>query len=88
MAYYNTGFILLEHRKQVKLARVEFDRAIDLLPDYSQAYYNRGVTYELDGMLDSARWDYSIALKLDPGFTDAALGMSRLQEKGVAVRAR
>ncbi len=88
VAYYNTGFILLEHRKRVKQARVEFDRAIELLPDYTQAYYNRGVTYELEGMLDSARWDYSIALKLDPGFTDAALGMSRLQEKGVNVGTR
>lgn len=88
VAYYNTGFILLEHRQQPREARAEFHRAIRLLPDYVQAYYSRGVTYELENMLDSARWDYSIALKLDPGFTDAARGMGRLQERGVDVRPR
>ncbi|MBK8499306.1 MAG: tetratricopeptide repeat protein [Flavobacteriales bacterium] len=53
--------ILLEHKQQPREARAEFHRAIRLLPDYVRAYYSRGVTYELENMLDSARWDYSIA---------------------------
>lgn len=88
VAYYNTGYILLDHMGKPAEARAEFNKAIHQLPDYAQAYYSRGLTYETQGMLDSARWDFSQALKLDPGFADAAKGMSRLEEKGVKVSAR
>jgi tetratricopeptide (TPR) repeat protein len=85
MAYYNTGYILLEHQQRTADARREFARAIALLPDHAQAYYNRGLTFELDGKLDSALIDYQQALRLAPTFTLPAEGLGRLQSKGIKV---
>lgn len=86
--YYNTGYILLEHQRRIPEARREFSQAINRMPDYTQAYYSRGVTYELEGKLDSAYADYRLAIRLDPQHTEAARGLSRLAEKGVKVKAR
>lgn len=88
LAYYNTGYILLEHKRQVPQARAQFARTIALMPNYTKAYYSRGLTYEESGMLDSASYDYSVALRLDPGFTEAAKGLERLQSKGLPIRVR
>ncbi|MEO8588389.1 MAG: tetratricopeptide repeat protein, partial [Flavobacteriales bacterium] len=87
LAWYNTGYVLLEHKHDLRAARTQFNKAIYLLPDYTQAYYSRGVTYELEGRLDSALKDFKQALALAPGFTLAAEGLSRLQAKGVHVSA-
>ncbi len=88
LAYYNTGYVLLERRNESKQARQEFTQAIKLLPDYTDAYYSRGLTHELEGHLDSALMDYKQALKLAPDHTDAAKGLNRLAEKGVKVAPR
>lgn len=88
LAFYNTGYVLLEHQQRVIDARREFAEAIKLLPDYTQAYFSRGVTYEQEGILDSALLDYRQALRLDPSYTDAAMGLERLQRKGLKVPAR
>jgi tetratricopeptide (TPR) repeat protein len=85
LPWYNTGFILLEHRKLPAEAREQFAMAIQLLPTYAEAYYNRGLTYELEGTLDSALMDYRRALALEPGMTLAAMGLGRLQDKGMKV---
>lgn len=86
--YYNTGYILLEHEKRVADARREFNLAIERMPDYAQAYYSRGVTYELDNKLDSALEDYKLAIGLSPQHTEAALGLSRLEKRGLKVKVR
>ncbi|MBP6574922.1 MAG: tetratricopeptide repeat protein [Flavobacteriales bacterium] len=88
LAYYNTGYILLEHKRLIPQARAEFNKAIEMLPDYTQAYFSRGLTYELQNMLDSAIFDYSQVLRLDPGNTEAAQGLSRMQAKGKKVKVR
>lgn len=84
-AWYNTGFILLEHQDRFADARKEFAGAITRMPTYAQAYFNRGLTYELEGKLDSALTDYRKALAIQPGLDEAALGLDRLQSKGVRV---
>lgn len=85
LPWYNTGYILLVHRSEPATARVQFTEAIRRLPTYTAAYYNRGVTYEEEGLLDSALIDFKRALAVDPGFTLAAEGLGRLQERGVRV---
>lgn len=84
-AWYNTGYIYLEHQDRFADARKEFNGAIERMPTYAQAYFNRGLTYELVGVLDSAAADYKVALALMPALDDAALGLDRLQAKGVRV---
>lgn len=85
LAWYNTGYVLLELRDQPGAARVEFAQAIRLVPTWADAYYNRGLTYELQNRLDSAYSDYRLALELAPDMTLAAQGLSRLQSRGVRV---
>ncbi len=85
-AWYNTGYVLLEHLDRIPEARAEFDRAIAVLPTYAAAYYNRGLTYELENRLDSALLDYRKALALQPDFDLPALGLGRLQARGIRVR--
>ncbi|MBL7938288.1 MAG: tetratricopeptide repeat protein [Flavobacteriales bacterium] len=85
-AWYNSGYILLEHQQRTAEARAEFSRAIAELPTYAQAYYNRGLTYELEGTLDSALLDYKRSLALAPDMDFAAQGLGRLQQMGIKVR--
>ncbi|MBL7950981.1 MAG: tetratricopeptide repeat protein [Flavobacteriales bacterium] len=84
-AWYNTGYIFLEHQDRFPEARSQFSHAISLLPDYHQAYFNRGLAYELQNRLDSALADYKKALDIEPGYDLAAEGLGRLQSKGVNV---
>ncbi|MDX9750427.1 MAG: tetratricopeptide repeat protein [Flavobacteriales bacterium] len=84
-AWYNTGYILMEHRNDPVAARPQFARAMLVAPEYTEAYYNLGVTYERTGQLDSALVWYKRSLGVDPAFTAAAQGLSRLQSKGARV---
>jgi tetratricopeptide (TPR) repeat protein len=85
LAWYNSGYVLLELRDQPAAARTEFRQAIKLVPTWADAYYNRGLTYELENRLDSAYSDYRLALELLPDMTLAAQGLSRLQSRGVRI---
>jgi len=82
-AWYNTGYIFLEHQNRLPDARKEFNGAILRMPTYAQAYFNRGLTYEFEGDLDSAAADYKVALALQPTSDDAANGLDRLQSRGI-----
>ncbi|MGV3638834.1 MAG: tetratricopeptide repeat protein, partial [Flavobacteriales bacterium] len=84
-AWYNTGYIYLEHQDRFAEARKEFQGAITRMPTYAQAYYNRGLTYEFEQKLDSAVMDYKVALALQPDLDAAAQGLDRLQARGVRV---
>jgi len=46
----------------------DFDRAIQLKPDFTLAYNNRGNAYSDTQNYDQAIWDYEAALQLDPNF--------------------
>lgn len=84
-AWYNTGYILLEHQARYPDAREQFSKAIQLMPTYAQAYYNRGLCYERESRLDSALADYQRAIALAPDMTLAAEGLGRMQGKGLKV---
>ncbi len=86
LAWYNTGYVLLEMRDQPLNARPEFDQAVRLSPTWPEAYFNRGLTYERTGGLDSALVDYRRALAIRPDMDLAAEGLERLALKGVVVR--
>jgi hypothetical protein len=60
-------------RRDLQEAIVNYDRAIDLKPDYSLAYYRRGLSKEQLGDRAGANIDYSRAIDLKPSFTDAYL---------------
>jgi tetratricopeptide (TPR) repeat protein len=83
LPWYNTGWIYLERTGNPEAAVAEFTRALELLPTYHEAFYNRGLAYERTGSLDSAAADYVRTLSIMPSFDLAANGMERLQKKGV-----
>jgi len=77
-AYYNLGFINLVYLNDFEEAVRFFTRAISLDPKYTDAYFNRGYSYELMGEYESARKDYQKALELVPNYERSILGLNRL----------
>lgn len=76
-ASFNIGFIHLEYFSQYEEAVIWFSNAIEHLPYYHQAFYNRGLAQESLGLTDLAIADYSQALKFKPDYTSAALAKDR-----------
>ena len=62
----NRGFA---YGKKGDLGRAiaDYTKAIDLKPDYAEAYYNRGTAYGKKGDRDRAIADYTKATDLKPG---------------------
>ena len=80
-AAFNQGYIHLEHFQQYDSAVVHFSQAIDALPYYHQAFYNRGLAYESLDDLTQAELDYREALRYQPDFTSAALALQRVLDR-------
>lgn len=77
-AYFNKGFIHLEYLQRYDSASQYFTRAIELYPEYFQAFYNRGLAHESMNKMKLAEQDYRQALALKPDYTEAALSLSRV----------
>ena len=86
LAPYNSGYVRMEHLNDPARAKADFSKAIALNTNYYPAWYNRGVAMERTGQLDSAAANYQIALRIEPGFTDAAMALDRLARQGVRVK--
>ena len=52
-------------------AVTEFNKAVELDPEYAMAYNNRGDAYWNKGNFDRAIADYDKAIELDPGLAEA-----------------
>lgn len=86
LAWYNSGYIQLEHLNNPAGAKQNFNQAIRLEPTYADAWYNLGLAKERTDQPDSAAVDYQVALRLKPEHELAAQGLSRLQARGIKVR--
>ena len=75
---FNQGFIHLEYRQDYAAADSAFTEAIRRLPNYQQAYFNRGLARESMDLLQAALDDYDAALRLKPDYTAAALAKGRV----------
>ena len=64
LAFYNTGWMLLQEDSTEKAIR-EFERAINVKPDYAEAYYNKGLCHEILGNYKQAFADYGQALEFN-----------------------
>lgn len=78
VAHFNHGFIDLEYRQNYTVAARSFSEAINLLPGYFQAYYNRGLCRESLDQSNLALADYEKALEINPTYTAAAIAKSRV----------
>ncbi|PBQ32651.1 hypothetical protein CNR22_13010 [Sphingobacteriaceae bacterium] len=69
--YYNRGAIYLEIKKDGKKAVEEFTKAIEINPNYVEAYFARGYAYSKLKDKESAKADYRMCLKIKPGYEPA-----------------
>jgi len=69
-AYIERGDSYKDSDEYMK-AIAEYDKAIELDPQYAQAYYNRGYTYKELGEHQKAIDDFSRAIEIDPQFAKA-----------------
>ena len=53
-------------KEEVDLAIEDFDKAIDLHPNYAETYYYRGLAYDTKGDYDFAIEDFTKAIELNP----------------------
>ncbi len=65
-ALHNVGYINLIEKKSYQDALDLFNKAIENDTMFFQAYYNRGVTYELMGNREKAIKDFQKVLELQP----------------------
>lgn len=81
-AAYNQGYIFLEYLQMYDSAAHWFTEAIDRLPYYHQAFYNRGLALESLDRRSEALADYNEALRLKPDYTNAAFAKDRILNEG------
>lgn len=76
------GFVLAVEKSNYDEAIYCFTQAITLTPDFSDAYYNRGLAYKHNGNLDKAIQDYDETIRLKPDELDAYFnrGLSRAKK--------
>lgn len=79
--FFNLGYIHQEYLKTYEVAIENYTKAIDLEPTYFEAYYNRGVCYELLNKNKLAEVDFRAALKINPTYDYAALALDRILKK-------
>lgn len=84
-AWYNSGYVLLEHLDRVEEAIMQFDTAARMEPSYYLAWYNKGVAYERLGEIDLAGKSFQKALSIKPDDDLSAYGLSRVVEQGYKV---
>ncbi|MDT9186184.1 tetratricopeptide repeat protein, partial [Limnospira sp. PMC 289.06] len=66
-AYNNRGFA---HRSQgnYKAAIADYNRAIEINPNYHNAYNNRGFAHRSQGNYKAAIADYNRAIEINPNY--------------------
>src|SRR5262249_26562439 len=69
-AHVSYGALLCDHLRDYDGAIASFTRAIELKPDYPQAYRNRSVALSRKGLVDDAIADLRTALRLKPDYPE------------------
>ena len=65
LAYYDRGLFYYSVQGEEVLAEVDFNKSLELNPDYSDTYLARGLLFRQQGKLDLAEADFSKALDLN-----------------------
>jgi tetratricopeptide (TPR) repeat protein len=88
VAYYNRGHAYAEKSQPIR-ALADFERALQLKPNYPEALLGRGEILAQKGKWRRAVWDYDRAIRLKPDFADAyvdrAIALDTLHEYSRAI---
>jgi tetratricopeptide (TPR) repeat protein len=79
-APYNIGYINLVYLQDYQTAVIYFTKAVARDPQYAEAWYNRGLSYEQLGNYQKAYDDYQKTLKLKVNYEKAVAGLNRLDK--------
>lgn len=79
--YFHLGHIKQRVDYQLDSAIFFYSKAIDNQKDYVEAYHNRGMCYEAQGNIQSAKMEYMQALKYDKDFTLSNEAYHRLKNQ-------
>ncbi|HNW98060.1 MAG TPA: tetratricopeptide repeat protein [Bacteroidales bacterium] len=71
IAFYNKGNIIKIYKGDLQDAINSYTKAIEIKPDYAEAYNNRGNAYFQQKLYDKAMNDYVKAIELKPDYTEA-----------------
>ena len=63
--FYNNRGISYKEKGELDRALKDFNKALELNPDFAEAYNNRGIAYGIKGQVDEAIEDASKAIALD-----------------------
>ncbi|MFC2107338.1 tetratricopeptide repeat protein [Bacteroidota bacterium] len=77
-AYYNLAYIHLVYRKDFVIAADYFTKVVEIDPNYVDALFNLGYSYELQMNPEEARIWYNNALKVQANYENAIIGLNRL----------
>jgi len=80
-SYYNLGYIYMQQDSLEKAFR-QYDILTKLYPRDPEAYFNRGLCYELLGKKEEAEIDYKQSLVFDETYPDPKEGLERLKKQG------
>lgn len=80
-ALYNMGAISLNKKKNINEAIDYFSKAIAVNPQYTEAYFARGASFELMKDVDNAKADYNMCLQITPNYEPAIAGLNNLPKK-------
>lgn len=79
-ARYNLGVIYLLNLKKYPLALEQFTQAIELDPNYLEAYYGRGITYKEMGNRKQASASFEQCLRIDESYEPAKAELKQLNK--------
>ena len=63
--YYNIGVVYYGEKKYDD-AKAQFNKAIEIYPDFAEAYYSLGVVHNSETNYDKAAEAFSKAIQIDP----------------------
>lgn len=75
--YYNKGLILFD-KKDYKNAIVNFQKAIEIEPDFADAYFNIATIYDVTDQYENAVDAYSQVLRINPQDYDTIFELARI----------
>lgn len=81
MVLYNLGAIYLDKKKDAEKAVDYFSKAVAVDPKYTEAYFARGVCYEVLKDIPNAKADYNMCMQITPNYELAIEALNNLDKK-------
>jgi tetratricopeptide (TPR) repeat protein len=80
-ALYNLGAIYLDRKKETKKAIDYFSKAVTVNPKYTEAYFARGVCFQLLKDKNSALADFNMSLQITPNYEPSVEALNEMEKK-------